>query len=44
MLIVVVPGPTIQANKGDTFNINVIDGLTDNTMLRSTSIVGILFY
>ncbi|KAJ7909597.1 laccase 1 [Mycena leptocephala] len=33
-----VPGPTIQANKGDTFNINVIDGLTDNTMLRSTSI------
>ncbi|KAJ7866501.1 laccase 2 precursor [Mycena leptocephala] len=33
-----LPGPTIRANKGDTFNINVIDGLTDNTMLRSTSI------
>ncbi|KAJ7617283.1 yellow laccase [Roridomyces roridus] len=33
-----VPGPTIIANKGDTFSINVVDGLTDNTMLRSTSI------
>ncbi|KAJ6537396.1 laccase [Mycena vulgaris] len=33
-----VPGPTIIANKGDTFNLNVIDALTDNTMLRSTSI------
>ncbi|KAJ7130380.1 laccase 1 [Mycena epipterygia] len=33
-----VPGPTIKANKGDVFNLNVIDGLTDNTMLRSTSI------
>ncbi|KAJ7912289.1 laccase 2 precursor [Mycena leptocephala] len=33
-----VPGPTIRGNKGDTFRINVIDGLTDNTMLRSTSI------
>ncbi|KAJ7436826.1 laccase 2 precursor [Mycena latifolia] len=33
-----VPGPTIRANKGDTFSLNVIDGLTDNTMLRSTSI------
>ncbi|KAJ7099745.1 laccase [Mycena epipterygia] len=33
-----VPGPTIKANKGDTFNLNVIDALTDNTMLRSTSI------
>ncbi|KAJ7117198.1 yellow laccase [Mycena crocata] len=33
-----VPGPTIVGNKGDTFNLNVIDELTDNTMLRSTSI------
>ncbi|KAJ6513666.1 yellow laccase [Mycena vitilis] len=33
-----VPGPTIRGNKGDVFNLNVIDGLTDNTMLRSTSI------
>ncbi|KAJ7479518.1 yellow laccase [Mycena latifolia] len=33
-----VPGPTIIANKGDEFNLNVIDSLTDNTMLRSTSI------
>ncbi|KAJ7664849.1 laccase 3 precursor [Mycena rosella] len=33
-----VPGPTIKANKGDVFNLNVIDSLTDNTMLRSTSI------
>lgn len=33
-----VPGPTIRGNKGDTFNLNVIDSLTDNTMLRSTSI------
>ncbi|KAF7339242.1 Laccase 1 [Mycena venus] len=33
-----LPGPTLRANKGDVFNLNVIDGLTDNTMLRSTSI------
>ncbi|KAJ6545172.1 laccase 1 [Mycena capillaripes] len=33
-----VPGPTITGNKGDVFNLNVIDELTDNTMLRSTSI------
>ncbi|KAJ7510701.1 laccase 1 [Mycena galericulata] len=33
-----VPGPTIIGNKGDVFNLNVIDGLTDNTMLRSTTI------
>lgn len=33
-----VPGPLITANKGDTFNLNVIDSLTDSTMLRATSI------
>ncbi|KAJ6623646.1 laccase [Mycena sp. CBHHK59/15] len=33
-----VPGPTIKGNKGDVFHLNVIDALTDNTMLRSTSI------
>ncbi|KAF7364253.1 Laccase I [Mycena sanguinolenta] len=40
------PGPLIQANKvydaqqskGDTFAIDVVDSLTDSTMLRSTSI------
>ncbi|KAJ7491421.1 laccase [Mycena galericulata] len=34
----VFPGPLIQANKGDQFRLNVEDQLTDNTMLRSTSI------
>ncbi|KII87346.1 hypothetical protein PLICRDRAFT_113151 [Plicaturopsis crispa FD-325 SS-3] len=34
----VFPGPLITGNKGDNFQINVVDGLTDNTMLRSTSI------
>ncbi|KAJ7254564.1 laccase 5 [Mycena rebaudengoi] len=33
-----IPGPTIRGNKGDVFNLNVIDQLTDNTMLRSTTI------
>ncbi|KAJ7642439.1 laccase [Mycena polygramma] len=32
------PGPLIKSNKGDTFSINVIDHLTDDTMLKSTSI------
>ncbi|KAH9479120.1 Laccase-2 [Psilocybe cubensis] len=32
------PGPLITANKGDTFAINVIDQLTDTSMLTSTSI------
>ncbi|KAG6840216.1 hypothetical protein C0991_008159 [Blastosporella zonata] len=32
------PGPLITANKGDHFQINVIDQLTDTTMLTSTSI------
>ncbi|KAH6869607.1 laccase 2 precursor [Coprinopsis sp. MPI-PUGE-AT-0042] len=32
------PGPVIQGIKGDTFRINTIDDLTDNTMLRTTSI------
>ncbi|KAJ7776229.1 laccase 1 [Mycena metata] len=34
----VVPGPLITANKGDTLNLNVINSLTDNTMLLSSSI------
>ncbi|KAG6855710.1 Acyl-coenzyme A oxidase 2 [Tephrocybe sp. NHM501043] len=34
----VFPGPAIRGNKGDRFKINVIDRLTDSTMLRSTSI------
>ncbi|KAF8125556.1 yellow laccase [Mycena galopus ATCC 62051] len=32
------PGPLIKANKGDTISINVQDDLTDDTMLKSTSI------
>ncbi|KAI0078079.1 laccase [Panus rudis PR-1116 ss-1] len=32
------PGPTIKGNKGDNFQINVIDQLTDNTMDTPTSI------
>ncbi|KAJ7607590.1 yellow laccase [Roridomyces roridus] len=34
----VFPGPLIRGNKGDTFQLNVIDHLTDSTMLKSTSI------
>ncbi|KAJ7291783.1 laccase [Mycena rebaudengoi] len=34
----VTPGPLIKGNKGDVFNLNVIDELTDSTMLKSTSI------
>ncbi|KAJ7921435.1 laccase [Mycena leptocephala] len=34
----IVPGPVIVANKGDEFNLNVINTLTDNTMLLSSSI------
>ncbi|KAJ7622294.1 phenol oxidase [Roridomyces roridus] len=34
----VFPGPLIQGNKGDTFKLNVIDRLTDDTMFKSTSI------
>lgn len=33
------PGPLITGNKGDHFKINVIDQLTNHTMLKSTSIV-----
>ncbi|KAJ7866400.1 laccase [Mycena olivaceomarginata] len=33
-----VPGPLIVANKGDEFNLNVVDQLTNETMLLSTSI------
>ncbi|KAG6848554.1 hypothetical protein H0H93_015962 [Arthromyces matolae] len=32
------PGPIISGRKGDRFRINVIDELTDNTMVQSTSI------
>ncbi|KAF9259959.1 laccase [Marasmius fiardii PR-910] len=32
------PGPVIVGQRGDTFRINVIDNLTDTSMLRSTSI------
>jgi len=35
---VTFPGPLITGNKGATFNLNVNDQLTDQTMLRSTSI------
>nr|ACL93462.1 Lac1 [Cerrena unicolor]AEQ35306.1 laccase [Cerrena unicolor] len=32
------PGPLITGNKGDVFKLNVIDELTDASMLKSTSI------
>uniref|UniRef100_A0A8H8CH71 Laccase n=1 Tax=Psilocybe cubensis TaxID=181762 RepID=A0A8H8CH71_PSICU len=32
------PGPVIRATKGDTLQINVVDQLTDSTMLMGTSI------
>ncbi|KAF8998387.1 laccase [Cyathus striatus] len=32
------PGPVVTGNKGDNFQLNVIDSLTDTTMLRGTSI------
>ncbi|KAJ3541839.1 hypothetical protein NMY22_g3741 [Coprinellus aureogranulatus] len=32
------PGPLVVGNKGNTFSLNVVDSLTDTTMLRSTSI------
>ncbi|KAG5649822.1 Acyl-coenzyme A oxidase 2 [Sphagnurus paluster] len=32
------PGPLVVGKKGDRFQLNVIDGLTDSTMLQSTSI------
>nr|AOZ19964.1 laccase [Trametes polyzona] len=34
----VSPGPIISGNKGDRFQLNVIDNLTNHTMLKSTSI------
>nr|Q99055.1 RecName: Full=Laccase-4; AltName: Full=Benzenediol:oxygen oxidoreductase 4; AltName: Full=Diphenol oxidase 4; AltName: Full=Urishiol oxidase 4; Flags: Precursor [Trametes villosa]AAB47734.1 laccase [Trametes villosa] len=34
----VFPGPLITGNKGDNFQINVIDNLSNETMLKSTSI------
>lgn len=33
-----LPGPIISGTKGDNFQLNVINSLTDTTMLRSTSI------
>ncbi|KZP16284.1 multicopper oxidase [Athelia psychrophila] len=32
------PGPLIRGNKGDNFSINVFNGLTDETLERSTAI------
>nr|VWO98855.1 AA_TRNA_LIGASE_II domain-containing protein [Ganoderma boninense] len=37
------PGPLIVGQKGDRFQINVINRLTNHTMLKSTSIVRIRF-
>ncbi|GLB41428.1 putative multicopper oxidase family protein [Lyophyllum shimeji] len=34
----VFPAPVITGSKGDQFNLNVIDALTDSTMRRATSI------
>ncbi|KAJ6585758.1 yellow laccase [Mycena capillaripes] len=34
----IVPGPVIVANKGEEFNLNVVNALTDSTMLLSSSI------
>nr|BAQ25793.1 laccase [Hericium coralloides] len=34
----IFPGPTISGNKGDNFQINVINELTDTSMLTSTTI------
>ncbi|KAK7050577.1 multicopper oxidase/laccase [Favolaschia claudopus] len=34
----IVPGPVIVANKGDQFNLNVVNTLTDTSMLLSSSI------
>ncbi|KAF8911194.1 putative laccase 5, partial [Mucidula mucida] len=34
----VYPGPLVRGFKGNTFLLNVVDSLTDNTMLRSTSV------
>ncbi|KAF7291266.1 Laccase 1 [Mycena indigotica] len=33
-----IPGPVLKANVGDRFQLNVIDALTDKTMLLSSSI------
>nr|ARD69909.1 laccase [Cyathus bulleri] len=32
------PGPLMKAAKGDTFRVNVVNKLTDDTMLRGTSV------
>ncbi|KAM5532254.1 hypothetical protein V8D89_014093 [Ganoderma adspersum] len=34
----VFPGPLITGNKGDRFQLNVVDNLTNHTMLKSTSV------
>nr|AAB63444.1 phenoloxidase [Trametes sp. I-62] len=34
----VTPGPLVKGNMGDRFQLNVIDNLTNHTMLKSTSI------
>lgn len=38
------PGPLLSGNEGDTFQINVTDSLTDTTMYRGTSIVGLIAF
>ncbi|KAF5366692.1 hypothetical protein D9757_013580 [Collybiopsis confluens] len=42
----ILPGPLITGKKGDNFQLNVINELTDNTMFLSTSIVrvGVAYY
>ncbi|KAI0771658.1 laccase B [Trametes elegans] len=34
----VFPGPLVSGNKGDNFQINVVDNLTNSTMLKTTTI------
>ena len=40
----VFPGPVIAGKKGDRFQINVIDMLTNHTMLKTTSVVSVCCY
>jgi FtsP/CotA-like multicopper oxidase with cupredoxin domain len=35
------PGPVIRGKKGDKFQLNVVNDLTDDTMEKSTSIVSL---
>ena len=38
------PAPLITGNKGDTFNLNVVDALTDKSLDTVTSIVSLASY